>query len=320
MDHEGPSFSDEVKEELARLLQPKRCCAHAELAALVRACGSVELTGGAAADGRVGLAVHTDRPAVARRIIQAAKVLAPVQTEVLVQRRRRLRKNLAYTVRLAPQAALVPLLQSLGIFDSQGSIQSTVPEQLLEKDCCRRSYLRGVFLGKGWVSGPGRGHHLELTASDPEEADFLGQLLFDFGLPVRLATRKEAIVLYLKDAGQVARFLSVVGAHQALLKFEDVRVLKEMKNRVNRQVNADTANAGKTADAAARQVAAIERLRASGSLQRLRPALQDLARLRLAYPEASLKELGEMLMPRVGKSGVNHRMRALVHLGEEGLE
>lgn len=319
MDHDGLSFIDEVKEELARLAVRKRCCARAELAGLVRSSGAVELLGGALAAGRVGLTVHTDRPAVARRIIQGAKLLAPVQTEVLVERRRRLRKNLTYTVRMAPQPDLAGLLQTLGVLDRHGLIRATAPDHLLEKECCRRSYLRGAFLGKGWVSAPDRGHHLEITAGSPEEADFLGQLLFDFGLPVRLAARKDAIVLYLKEAGQVAKFLSVVGAHQALLKFEDVRAFKEMKNRVNRQVNADTANAGKTAAAAARQLAAIERLQANGGLARLRPALQDLARLRLAYPEASLNELGEMLMPKVSKSGVNHRMRELVQLGEQGL-
>jgi len=320
MAQELPSFGDAVKEELAHLPVRKRCCARAELAALVRSCGAVELLGGDRAAGRVGLAVHTDRPAVARRIIQTAKALAPVQTEVMVERLRRLRKNLTYTVRMAPQPDLVPLLRRLGVLDRRGLIRDTGPDELLEKDCCRRSYLRGIFLGKGWVSAPDRGHHLELTADNTEEADFIGQLLFDFGLPVRLNARKAAIVLYLKDAGQVSRFLSVVGAHTALLKFEDVRVFKEMKNRVNRQVNADTANAGKTADAGARQVAAIERLKTNGGFARLRPALQELAHLRLGNPEASLKELGEMMFPRVSKSAINHRMRELIHLGEEGPE
>lgn len=301
----------------------RRCCAQAELAALLRACGALVWGGGAAPGGdagRLGLVVHTDRNAVARKVIQLLKLQAPLQTDVNVQRRRQLRKNLTYTVHAAAQEGLAPLLQRLGLIDAAGLPVAELPEALLARDHCRRAYLRGVFLARGWVSGPERDHHLEITAGDPDEADFLGQILFDHGLKVRLNARKESIVLYLKEADQVAGFLSAVGAHQALLRWEDVRIVKGMRNRVNRQVNADTANAGKTAEAATRQVAAIERLRASGRLQRLRPALRELARLRLSHPDASLKELGEMLTPRVGKSGVNHRMRELMHFGESELD
>lgn len=311
------SFAEEVKEELAHLSPVSAHCRLAELAALVRCCGTVELAGGAPAGGhgRLALSISTDHAGVARKVILLLKALSGLHAELVVKRRRRLRKNLVYTVRLSPQPGLEPFLQSLTVLDKRGSLQRSLADGLLNRDCCKRAYLRGTFLGCGWISQPDKGNHVELTADDPEIADFLGQLLFDYGLAVRLASRKQSLVLYFKEGSQVAQFLSVLGAHQALLKFEDVRAFKEMRNRVNRQVNADTANAGKTADAAGRQVAAILRI----GLERLRPGLRELAQLRLAHPDASLQELGEMLSPRIGKSGVNHRMREILGLDRGGV-
>lgn len=301
------SFSLSVKDELAHMMPTLDCCQRMELAALMRATGRIEIV-----EGRLSFSLVTEHPALARKVIRLIRKAFGLTTGVVVLRRRRLRKNLSYRVRIPPQTGLSGMLHAVGVMDDQGRLDDWIEPQELQHDHCRRAYLRGAFLGSGWISAPDRQHHLELSASSMEAADALGQLLFRYGIPVRMAARKESMVLYVKDAAQIARFLTVIGAHQALLHYEDVRAMKEMKNRVNRQVNAETANLTKTVEASARQVEAMEALRSSGDLERLSPPLRELALLRLNHPEASLKELGEMCHPPVGKSGANHRMRQLM--------
>lgn len=307
-----PSFSGEVKNELARLWPPAACDRQAELAGLVRATGTLDLPGG----GRLALLLQTDHAAVARKILKLVRRDWALSAQVLVERRARLRKNLSFHVRIPPQEGLRPLLTAAGILDAGGRIQDAVPAAVLTRGCCARAFLRGLFLGAGWVSDPGRAHHLELVCPSPALADGVGQVLFGLGLPVRVAQRKEELVLYFKEGEQVARFLALVGAHQHLLRYEDVRALKEMRNQLNREINAETANFQKTMAAAARQVESIRRLAARG-LQTLPPSLRELAELRLAHPEASLAELGALCRPPVGKSGVNHRMRQLLRLAAD---
>lgn len=283
-----------------------------ELAAIVRANGRISI----GSPQRLACTLNTDHPPLARKIIRLLKANFSLQTEVLVMRRQRLRKNLSYMVRILPQQGVEAMLKAIGIVDDEGQLQDWVELPELEHDHCRRAYLRGTFLGTGWVSSPDRQHHLEFTTVNTEAADALGQMLFRYGIPVRMAYRKESMLLYIKDAAHITRFLNVVGAHQALLHYEDVRVLKGMKNLVNRQVNAETANLGKTVEASARQLEAIELLRADGRLHRAAKSVQELAMLRVNHPDASLRELGEMCNPPVGKSGVNHRMRLIMQMAE----
>lgn len=306
------SFGGQVKAELAHLMPEQECCQRMELAALLRALGRVELLGG----GRLALTLSTDSSPVARKVIRLLRATFDLRYRLVVLRRRQLRKNLVYRLHLPDQEGLVPMLRACGILDRAGALSEWVDVPELEQDHCRRAYLRGTFLGTGWVAPPERQHHLEMTTMATEAADALGQMLFSYGITVRLAARKQTLVLYIKDSDQIARFLNVVGAHQALLHYEDVRVMKEMKNRVNRQVNAELANVAKATEAAARQVEALMRLRATGGLERLSGPLREIAELRLAHPEASLKELGEMCRPPIGKSGVAHRMRQLIRLAE----
>lgn len=306
------SFSAQVKDELAHLTTPQECCRRMEMAALLRACGSIGI-GGA---NRLTVTLNTDHAPVARKIIRLLKGEFGLQTEVMVGRRQRLRKNLSYHLRIPPQPGLIEMLKATGVVDSEGNLHEWGELSQLKTDHCRRAYLRGTFLGTGWISPPARQHHLEMTTTATEAADAVGQMLFRYGIPVRMAYRKETLVLYIKDADHIAHFLGLVGAHQSLLHYEDVRALKEMKNRVNRQVNAETANLNKTVEAAGRQIEALEFLRAGGELEKLAGPLRELAVLRLENPDASLKELGELCRPPVGKSGINHRMRQLMKIAE----
>ena len=309
---DDPSFSSQVKDELAHTIPELPCCQRMELAALLRANGRITLSG----QNRLGVTLSTDHAAVARKVYRLVKQHFAVQTELMVLRRRRLRKNLMYQVRIPGQPGVVEMLKALGIVDGSGNLTDWQALPNLQQDHCRRAYLRGCFLGTGWVSSPERQHHLEITTTATEAADALGQILFSYGIPIRAAYRKDYMVLYLKEADEVVRFLGLVGAHQALLHYEDVRAKKDLKNLVNRQVNAETANLSKTVEAAARQIEMVEQLRTSGALERLSPPLRELAVLRLHHPDASLKELGEMCNPPVGKSGINHRMRLLMKLAE----
>jgi len=310
---EDRSFSAMVKAELALVTPDLPCCRRMELAGLVRALGTVELLG----RGRIALTLSTDSAPVSRKVIRLLKAVAPaVKYEVMVMRRRKLRKNLVYRVHIPHQPGALELLRLAGFLDGEGRPAEWAEPPELAHDHCMRAFLRGTFLGSGWVAAPEKQHHLEMSTTATEVADALGQMLFACGIAARMVARRGSLVLYVKEADQIIRFLGLIGAHQALLRYEEVRVIKEMKNQVNRQVNAELANVAKQADAAARQVEAIERLKASGALERVSPALRELAALRLAYPDASLKELGELCRPPVSKSGAAHRMRQLMALAE----
>jgi len=305
-------FSTRVKQELAHLSVKQPCCRRMEVAALLRACGHITL----GSHHRLSCVLSTEFSAVARRFVRMLKSEFALQPAVLVTRRRRLHKNLTYVVRVPHQPGLVEMLKTLGFLDSAGRLRDWLDLEALEEDHCRCAYLRGTFIGTGWVASPERQHHLEITTTNTEAADALGQMLFDFGIPVRVASRKDLLVLYIKEADQISHFLELVGASQAVRWYESVRAVKKMKNRVNRQVNAETANLNKTAEASARQREALEQLKAAGAFQELSEPLLELAQLRLSHPDASLKELGEMCRPPVSKSAVNHRMRKLMQLAE----
>ncbi|MGE5675876.1 MAG: DNA-binding protein WhiA [Mycobacterium leprae] len=311
---DDPSFSSQVKDELSHLMPDLSCCRRTELAALVRASGRISIGGGG-----IACTLSTDHAPVARMIIRLIRSEFGLQTRLMVLRRMRLRKNLSYLVRIPPQPGLTNLLQASGIMDRNGDLSDWGDLASLGHDHCRRAYLRGTFLGTGWIAPPERQHHLEMTTTATEAADELGQLLFRYGIPVRMAYRKDTMVLYVKDAKDIVKFLKLVGAEGALSHYEDVRAVKQVRNKVNRQVNAETANLNKTVEASGRQVEMLTSLAASGRLAVLSDGLRELALLRLNHPDANLKELGEMCNPPLSKSGVNHRMRQLMKIAEEEL-
>jgi hypothetical protein len=193
-----------------------------------------------------------------------------------------------------------------------------VPGWLVKKDCCAVAYLRGMFLGGGFVADPHGDFHFELTAESEPIANDLVTLMERFDIGARVTSRRGTYAVYLKGAEPIVTFLALVGAHRALLRTEDVRILKEMRNDVNRLVNAETANIQKTATAAAEQVAAVRTLERQRGLDSLPPALREIAYLRLENPDVSLRELGELADPPLSKSAVYHRVRRLEELAEDG--
>ncbi len=307
------SFSSEAKSSLARLIPEKRCCQQAELLALFRSDGVVQ---NQPRQEGYYLQFETENAAVAIKIFKLLKTLYGVRVETSVRRKARLRKNNTYQLTIASREATDAVLKALEL-EYSDRLEDQYLENLFNGDCCYQSYLRGSFLGGGSVSNPEGDYHLELTSRSASNSYFLLTIMRHFDLNPRVSKRKHKYVTYLKGSDEIVTFLNLIGAHKALLDFENVRILKELRNNVNRAVNCETANLGKTVDTGVRQVEAIRRLDLVTGIGNLPVGLREAARLRLEFPEATLKELGEMMDPPRSKSAVNHRLRKLEDLADK---
>lgn len=305
------SFSTQTKEELARMPADKASCELAELAALVRMDGELQQS----VRPPYVLNVMTENATVARKVYRLAKAVLQRPVDIVVRRKLQLRKNNVYIVRIHLQGFMD--LHQLGLLDQQGRRITGVAKELIKHRQEQKAYLRGAFLAGGSINNPEGTYHLEMMSDDLSHAKALCRLLNKFDLGAKVSDRKNRYVVYLKESEHIVEFLALIGAHHALLEFENIRVVKEMRNQVNRLVNCETANLNKTVDAALRQVENIRFLKDNNELGILSQPLREIAELRLEYPDASLKELGEMLSPTVGKSGVNHRMRKIDEYAEE---
>lgn len=301
------SFASDVKKELT-LLEVHQANAKAELMALIMMSGSLSL-----ANHRFILNVQSENPAIARRIYQLLKKFYAVESEVLVRRKMKLKKNNLYVVRLRKGTENV--LTDLGIFDGH-QITRQAAISLLHQDSQIRSYLRGAFLAAGSVNNPETSrYHLEIYSLYEEQNDLICRQINRYHLNARKTQRRSGYITYLKEAEKIADFLSLIGATNAMLKFEDIRIVRDMRNSVNRIVNCENANLNKVADASNRQLNNIKYIQQQIGLDRLPAKLRDISLARLAHPEISLKELGEMVPNGpISKSGVNHRLRKINEL------
>ena len=305
------SFSTDVKNELVRLEPSNDCCSRAELAALLWMGGVVYFGG----QGLLGVKFVTESAAVARKVLRALKKEEINETEVKVIRALRLKKNNSYELRAAPSPAVVSFLVRMGII-AEGILLDR-PDTPPRRTCCRKAWLRGAFLGGGSINRPEVEYHLELVSQNEGFAETLVQALRSFGLHAGLTTRKQDYVVYMKEGNAVTSFLGIVGAHHALMEFENVRIVKGMRNQVNRLVNCETANLAKTVNAAVRQVELIRWIAGTRGIASLPRTLREVAELRLANPEATLQELVDAFDGKLSRSGLSHRLRALERLGEE---
>jgi DNA-binding protein WhiA len=303
------SFAAQTKKELT-LIQESPCCQLAELEAMVTLNGRI-----IAVDGSRLLQIETENVATARRIYTQLREQFKIQPEVFVRKKMRLKKNNVYAVRvrLYPNH---PLME-IGWVSPEGDLLVPLP-QPKRKACCRRAFLRGAFLASGSVNDPGsNSYHLEVTADNLEFARLIQAKMNEYGLHAKVIGRKKGYVVYLKEGEKIVDFLSVIGAHQALLKFEDIRILKGMRNQVNRLVNCETANMNKTISAAVRQLEVIQLIDHRIGLENLPPKLREVAELRIRYPEANLQELCDRMAHKVSKSGLNHRFRKLEEIADK---
>ena len=295
------SFSNDVKNELSRLETNEVCCDKAEVLGVLRMSGAIVIRG-----MNIGIHFSTENAALARRVLQILKNNYQVQTEVVITRSRRLKKNNRYQVRVLPAPQVSIAMNELQLL----SMESDLKNPLLSKQCCKRAFLRGAFLGGGSISRPSSDYHLEMVTGNEDFAHSIIKVMHTFSMKAKLTDRKNDYIVYLKDGESITNFLRVIGAHNSMMELENVRVLKEMRNNVNRRVNCETANLGKVVKAAVRQVNCIKFIDEHMGLSELPQSLQDTARLRLEYPDASLNELVEY-SGGIGKSGINHRLKKL---------
>lgn len=281
------SYASDVKKELTTLEVHKEN-AKAELMALIRMNGSISL-----ANHKIILNIQTENPAIARRIYKLILEFYEVESKLVVRKKMKLNKNNVYVVRIANQAQAI--LDDLGIFDNY-QIVERVPIELLKDDSQVRSYLRGAFLAGGSVNNPETSrYHLEIYSLYEEHNDMISEMMNKYELNSRTTDRRSGYITYLKEAEKIANFLQLIGATNAMLKFEDVRIMRDMRNSVNRLVNCENANMNKVANASTKQISNIQFIDDTVGLDKLPEKLYEVAITRMKMPEVSLKELSESL-------------------------
>ncbi len=300
-------FTRQVKLELVRHEQRASCCNHAELTALLLLCGFLTIRG-----SDYILSIEVEHIALARHLFSLLKAAGAGSAAVLKKQERRLKKK-CYLVQVSGKDRIESLLRE------RGPINGPVPDHPIRAPrripplrCCRRAFLRGAFLAGGSLSAPaGSGYHLEISCGSREAALILRSCLETFNIRSSVRRRRSCYCLYQKSSEAIADFLRVIGADSALLQLESARVIRSMRNQVNRLVNCETANLDKVVASAQLQLAVIDRVEQHTGLQNLPPSLRLAAEMRRRNPEASLRELGRMFEPPLSKSAVNHRFRQL---------
>ncbi len=305
------SFNSDVKDELARVAPTCSHCDRALLAAIIRVEGTLLISG----QGSYRLEIATDAPSVARLSWRLLHDEYQLRTE-LTTRRSVLHKTPNYLIDVPAQAGISEALRDMGVLGETGLMLGVDPA-LVAKQCCAAAYLRGAFLGSGFVSDPRGDFHFEITVESQEMADDIVTIMHDKGINARVMQRRASFVVYLKSGEAILEFLAFVGAHQAALRMEDARVVKSVRNEVNRQTNAEMANQMKAAAASVDQIFAMRAVLEAYGVEKLPPALREIIRLRVAYPDATLKELGDRADPPLSKSAVNHRIRRIEQMARE---
>jgi DNA-binding protein WhiA len=272
-------------------------------------CGKVRLV-----NGEVGLKVQTENPAVARKYFTILKKTFNINVEIVIRKNRRLKKNHVYSVYIANHDDTMKVLKATHILREDNGrleINHHIDSLIVSSTCCKRAYIRGAFLAAGSLSDPEKTYHLEFVNVHEIHATNLVKLINSFEMDAKIIRRKKYYVVYLKEGRQIVDLLNIMEAHIALMELENLRILKEMRNNVNRIVNCETANLNKTVSASVKQYEDIRFIEEVMGLHRLSESLEAVAVLRKEHRDASLKELGEMLDSPVGKSGVNHRLRKI---------
>ena len=309
------SFSAKVKGELGRYTEMSKEEALAQISAMMKVSGTIGFNGKG-----LSFKITTENPTSARLVFTLLKEHFHIHSKLMVKKSNSLKKNNIYMVVIDEEMGVRELLKETGIFkevDGGITLDYRIDEKMVETDNEKRAYIRGAFLGGGSVTNPEKNYHLEFVTHSEEYAHDLCELINSCGLNSKVIQRKNSFIVYIKEGEQIVDILNIMGAHSCLLELENIRIMKEMRNNVNRLVNCETANLSKTVNAAVRQVESIKLIQSKIGLKRLPQNLREIAELRLEYPDESLKELGEMLNPPVGKSGVNHRLRKIEKIAEE---
>lgn len=310
------SFSSRVKEELSYQTGNAMHCRIAEIAAVLSMNGKIFRD----KDDKVSIKIHTENIAVARKYFTLLKKTYNIESDICVRSHIHSGKNRTYTVAVNDDYAARKILSAAKLMNGRGEMEedyAIVDPLIFQKACCKRAFLRGAFLCTGSISEPEKTYHFEIVCATPERARQICDMMKTFNIDGKWINRKKYYVVYVKEASQIVDMLNVMGAHVSLMELENIRILKDMRNSVNRRVNCETANISKTVSAAVKQIEDITYIRDTEGFAKLSDGLKEIAQLRLEYPEASLVELGKLLSTPVGKSGVNHRLRKLSILADE---
>lgn len=309
------SFSGNVKEELSEHWSSARHCQIAELAAILGLCGSIIIN----SRNEYRVKVHTENKAVARKVFTLIKKTFNIESDISIRRNIQ-KQSVSYSVVVKQHQDALRVLQAVKLIDEHldGFEEVRIVNPIVvQQTCCKRAFIRGAFLAAGSMSDPKKAYHFEIVCAAEPMAEQIRELMSSFSMDAKIVQRKKSYVVYLKEGSQVVDILNIMEAHVSLMELENVRILKEMRNTVNRKVNCETANLNKTVSAAVKQLEDITYLRDTIGLEKLSEGLEEVALARLSHPDASLKELGALLSPPVGKSGVNHRLRKLGDLAEK---
>jgi DNA-binding protein WhiA len=319
------SFSKDVKEELSLQVSSARHCRLAELAAILSYEGRIVRVG-----SKYYLKLQTENLVVARKYFTLIRKTFNINIDVSVKTNTNLKKNSMYNLVIRNSNIVTQILQATKLpfsekFNGENllvgvkSIEEIglASQQITQNACCKRAFIRGAFLSSGSMSDPKKAYHFEIVVSDFAKAEQLRDMIQTFSVDAKIVMRKKNYVVYIKEGSQIVDLLNIMEAHVALMDLENVRILKEMRNSINRQVNCEAANISKTVVASSKQLDDILYIKDNVGLGDLADGLEDIARMRIEYPEASLKELGAMLLPPIGKSGVNHRLRKLSMIADQ---
>ncbi len=312
------SFSSQVKRELAEHLGPCREDWLAELAALLETNGQIRLTPPA-------IRVQSENEAVVKKVFTLLEKAFNIEMEIRFRKSRDGARAKSREGIIEEPAQVQEVLTTVGFWRQERDVYrytAETPLDFIQSVDGRRAFVRGAFLGCGSITDPEKNYHIEFIGETESFVMRLQQVLGTFGVESHILERKRpsartTYVLYLKDGSQIVDVLNIMEAHVALMELENVRILKEMRNQVNRQVNCETANLNKTIGAAVKQIEDIRFLQEERMLDTLPDSLKEMAQVRLENEDVSLKDLGLLLDPPIGKSGVNHRLRKLSQIADE---
>lgn len=307
------SFSSDTKEDIIHHYSGNECCLVAELSAILHLNGSISI------GSEISLVIHTENPALARRCFQIIKKLYNIIAEVTAKDNQHFNKGHLYMLTINGEKNSRTVLKSCGLMrdgEESVSLVTGIDTRLIRKKCCKRAFIKGTFLGAGSIANPEKNYHLEFIAPNKDFCMGFQKILASFGLNPKVVIRKDSYVIYIKDGEGIVDLLRLIGANNAILNLENVRILKQVRNDVNRAVNCETANLQKTLNASYRQAENIKYIENMMGFEKLSPQLREIAEMRIEYPDATLQELSDMLDVSIGKSGVNHRLRKLEEIAK----
>ena len=308
------SFAADARGEIAHIECESRCCARSELCAALLASGGISYHG----RGKYRLSLVASDATIVRRYFTIVKKYFDVTGELRVLKTDQFSGMTRYQLVL-PEEASVTLLDEIKLLDAEGlfGLREKCAPEILENDCCSLAFLRAAFLFCGTITNPEKAYHIEFSAPNEQFAQTVMELLRKFEVNAKKACRKAKEVVYLKGSEGISDVLTLLGAHNSMLTMENIKITKGLRNQVNRQMNCDSSNITRSMLTAERQIADIRLIEEEIGLDKLPKNLRDVAEARVANPETSLSGIGELMMPPLGKSGVNSRLRKLSQIANK---